>query len=382
MSKLFSPIKLGSIELANRVAMAPMTRARTPNDIPDENTALYYQQRASAGLLITEGSPISQQGKGYLYIPGIYTAEQVEGWKQTTQRVHDAGGKIFIQLWHVGRVSHTSLQPNGQAPVSSSDIPAAGCSVFALDENGQPAKLPLSIPKGLTIEDIELVKQDYVQAARNAIEAGFNGVEIHGANGYLIEQFINPAANKRDDQYGSQTIENRLRFVLEVVDAVSEAIGPERTGIRISPFGRVGDMPAFEQELDTWLELGKGLSNRKIAYVHLSDQITLGSAANSDEFESGFPDGFLESFRVAYNGVLIMAGGFNKQRAERYLDAGKIDLVAFGRPFIPNPDLVTRMQNDWPLAEAPRTVFYGGDNHGYIDFPTYVEQQAQQILSN
>ncbi len=376
MNKLFTPIKLGNLELANRIAMAPMTRARAVYDVADHNTALYYQQRATAGLLITEGSPISQQGKGYLFIPGIYTDAQVEGWKDTTKRVHDAGGKIFIQLWHVGRVSHTSLQPNGQAPVSSSDKPAEGCSVFALDENGQSAKVSLSKPQALTLEAIEQVKQDYVNAARNAIKAGFDGVEIHGANGYLIEQFINPSVNTRNDQYGSQTIENRLRFVLEVVDAVIDAIGYERTGIRISPFGRVGDMPAFDQELETWLQLGKALSQHKVCYVHLSDQITLGSAANSNEFESGFPDGFLDAFRSVYDGVLIMAGGFNKQRAEHYLEAGKIDVVAFGRPFIPNPDLVERMRNDWPLAEAPRSVFYGGDNQGYIDFPTYTEQQA------
>lgn len=368
MSKLFSPIKLGNIELANRIAMAPMTRARTVTDSADDNTATYYQQRASAGLLITEGAPISQQGKGYLYIPGIYTNEQVEGWKETTERVHQENGKIFVQLWHVGRVSHSSLQPNGQAPVSSTDKTAEGCTVFALDENGEPAKLPLSKPTALTHEGIESVKRDYVQAARNAIEAGFDGVEIHAANGYLIEQFINAKVNTRDDEYGGQTIENRLRFVLEVVDAVIAVIGSERTGIRISPYGRVGEMPEFDLERETWLELAQQLSQRKLTYVHLSDQLTLGAAA--------IPEEFIKAFRAAYQGTLIMAGAFDKQRAERYLDEGIVDIVAFGRLFIANPDLVARLQNEWPLAEAERQYFYGGDNRGYIDFPTYAEQQT------
>lgn len=370
MNALFSPITLGSLTLNNRVVMAPMTRARANNadNAADQNTAIYYAQRASAGLIISEGTPISQQGQGFLFLPGIYTAAQVAGWRATTTAVHQQGGVIFAQIWHVGRMSHTSLQPDGQAPVSS--VATQGdFTCFTYDETGRPGKVPVSKPKALTIEEIAAVKHDYVQAAQNAIAAGFDGVEIHGANGYLLEQFINAGLNTRDDQYGGQTIENRLRFTLEVVDAVIDAIGAERTGIRISPFGRFSDMPAFAGEHETWLTLANELSQRKLAYVHLSDQEIPGSD------EMTLPDGFVKEFRAAYQGVLMIAGLFDQVRAEHYLEQGLVDMVAFGRPYISNPDLVERMQNGWPLAPAKREYFYGGDNTGYIDYPRYQEQR-------
>lgn len=370
MNSLFSPIKMGSITLNNRIAMAPMTRARIQNaqNAADENTATYYAQRASAGLLITEGSPISEQGQGFLFLPGIYSQAQVEGWSKTTQAVHEKGGKIFTQIWHVGRMSHTSLQPNGQQPVSSVATQAEG-TCFTYDETGKPGKVQVSQPTALTLDGIEAVKQDYVNAALNAVEAGFDGVEIHGANGYLLEQFINAGLNTRDDQYGGQTIENRLRFTLEVVDAVVAAIGAERTGIRISPFGRFSDMPAFDGEKETWLTLANELSKRNLAYTHLSDQEIPGSD------EMTIPKGFVKEFRDAYDGILIIAGMFDQARAERYIEQGLVDMVAFGRPYISNPDLVERMQNGWPLAEPLREFFYGGNNTGYIDYPTYQEQK-------
>lgn len=367
MNKLFTPIKVGHTQCLNRVAMAPMTRARVQNaeDAADENTAVYFAQRASAGLLITEGSPISKQGQGFLYIPGIYSQAQIEGWKATTKAVHDKGGKIFIQIWHVGRMSHTSLQPDGGSPVSSVDTKANG-TCFAYDENGEAGKVDVSAARGLTLTEIQQVKQDYIQAARNAMEAGFDGVEIHAANGYLIEQFINAGLNTRGDQYGGETMENRLRFALEVTDAVCEAIGAENTGIRISPFGRYGDMPEFDGEEDTWLALGTELSKRKLAYVHLNDQ-------DVPQGGTTMPSGFVEKFRNSYAGVLMIAGAFDKNKADDYLEKDLVDMVAFGRPYISNPDLVERMQNNWPLSEAQREYFYGGDVKGYIDYPTYQE---------
>lgn len=370
MDKLFTPFKLGAIELANRVVMAPMTRARISNtaDAADEMTAQYYRQRASAGLIITEGSQISQQGQGFLFIPGIYSDAQVEGWRLTTQAVHEQNGKIFIQIWHVGRMSHTGLQPNGAAPVSSVAKRSEGGTCFARDEHGEPGKIPVSEPHQLTIAEIDAIKNDYVAAARNAMKAGFDGVEIHGANGYLLEQFINGELNTRNDQYGGPDIDNRLRFVLEVVDAVASAIGAERTGIRLSPFGRLFDMHGFEGEEETWLQLAKELTNRGLAYVHLSDQKTIGAQA--------IPDGFIDRFRATYNGALIIAGGFDKQKAESYLQEGKVDLVGFGSPYIANPDLVERMQHDWPIAIPERATYYGGDEHGYIDYPTYQDEQG------
>ncbi|MFK8257328.1 alkene reductase [Erwinia sp. AnSW2-5] len=365
MDKLFTPFTVGDTALTNRIVMAPMTRSRARDgDSADDLTATYYQQRASAGLIISEGAQISVQGQGYLYTPGIYNDAQVKGWEKTTQAVHDKNGKIFIQLWHVGRISHASLQPDGQAPVSSVAVRAQNTNCYALDDQGQPGQVPVSTPHALTPEEIKAVVQDYVHAAENAIRAGFDGVEIHAANGYLLEQFINGGLNTRDDEYGG-SVENRLRFVLEVTDAIAQAIGAEKTGIRLAPFGRLFDMHAFEGEEETWLALAKKLSERNLAFVHLSDQQTLGAQA--------IPDGFVEKFRAAYDGTLIIAGGFDKQRAEAYLQEGKADLIAFGRPFIANPDLVERLAHDWPLNEVDRATMYGGNEKGYTDYPFYTD---------
>lgn len=368
MEKLFTAYEMGSISLSNRVAMAPMTRSRaSAGDKANELTAKYYRQRATAGLIITEGSQISVQGQGYLYTPGIYNDEQVDAWKATTSAVHDAGSKIFIQLWHVGRVSHVSLQPEGKSPVSSVAVRAKGSNCFALDQNGKPGQVPVSEPHALTPDEIKLVIQDFVQAAKNAIRAGFDGVEIHGANGYLIEQFINGGLNTRNDEYGGKSIENRIRFALEVTDEIAQAIGADKTGIRLSPYGRLSDMHAFEGEKETWLALAKKLGERSLAYVHLSDQKTLGAQA--------IPDGFIREFREAYNGTLIIAGGFDKKRAEEYIQDDLADLIAFGRPYIANPDLVERLENDWPLNEVNRAVMYGGDEEGYTDYPFWSDSQ-------
>ncbi|QOL14994.1 alkene reductase [Dickeya dianthicola] len=364
MNKLFTPYTAGDTALSNRIVMAPMTRSRArEGDTADELTAKYYQQRASAGLIITEGAQISIQGQGYLFTPGIYNDEQVQGWKKATQAVHDSNGRIFLQLWHVGRISHISLQRDGNAPVSSVAVNAENSTCYALDEKGQPGPVSVSLPRALTTAEIPSVVQDYVTAAENAIRAGFDGVEIHAANGYLLEQFINGGLNTRNDEYGGTSIENRLRFVLDVTDTVSRAIGAGKTGIRLAPFGRLFDMHDFAGEEETWLQLADKLGERALAYVHLSDQQTLGQQA--------IPDGFVEKFRAAYNGTLVIAGGFDKQRAEAYLQEGKADLIAFGRPYIANPDLVERMANDWPLNDVNRATLYGGTEEGYTDYPFY-----------
>lgn len=364
MKKLFTPLTVGNAELANRVVMAPMTRSRARSgDTADELTALYYAQRASAGLIVTEGSQISVQGQGYLFTPGIYSAEQVKGWQLTTQAVHEKGGKIFLQLWHVGRISHTSLQHGGAAPVSSVAAKAKNSHCYATDENGQPGQVATSVPDALSVAGIKAIVDDYVAAAQNAIAAGFDGVEIHAANGYLLEQFINAGLNTREDEYGGATLDSRVRFALAVTDAIAAAIGHDKTGIRLAPFGRLFDMQAFAGEEQTWLHLARALSTRNLAYVHLSDQQTLGQQA--------IPEGFLKKFRQAYQGTLIIAGGFDSVLAEKYLQEGLADLIGFGRPYISNPDLVERMANNWPLCEPDRSTFYGGAGVGYTDYPAY-----------
>ncbi|SAL05323.1 NADH:flavin oxidoreductase [Caballeronia calidae] len=357
MPSLFDPYDLSGLRLPNRVVMAPMTRARSIDTIPQEHAAIYYAQRAGAGLIITESTQVSVQGRGYLCTPGIHTAEQIAGWRRITDAVHSAGGRIFVQLWHVGRASHTSLQEFGRAPVSAVAVAAADTLVQAYDAEGKPAQVPASTPAALDIAGIQRVVDDFLSAARNAMAAGFDGVEIHAGNGYLFEQFINGALNTRDDRYGGGSIDNRLRLLLETVDVVAEAIGKERVGVRVSPFARLNDLHAFSGEEDTWLALAKALSQRHLAYVHVSH---LGT---SD---------FHQAFRGAYRGTLIMAGGFTAETAGQALEAGQIDLAVFGRPFIANPDLVERMRHGWPLAEAEREAFYGAGMRGYIDYPPFL----------
>jgi 2,4-dienoyl-CoA reductase-like NADH-dependent reductase (Old Yellow Enzyme family) len=363
MSELFEPFELGKITLKNRVVMAPMTRSRVRDaGKPDAQTALYYRQRASAGLIVTEGTSISEQGQGYLFVPGLYSEAQVESWRPVTSAVHDEGGRIFAQLWHVGRISHTSVRADRSPPVSSVAVRAENATCYAFREDGTPGRVPPSEPRALSAAEIAHIVEDYANAAENALRAGFDGVEIHAANGYLIEQFINAGLNTRDDRYGG-SIENRVRLALEVTDAVAQRIGPERVGIRLSPFGRSFDMHPFEGEAETWLHLAENLSERELAFVHLNNQ----------EFEGGWtiPREFLPRFRRVYPGTLIIAGGFDRARAEATLGEGLADLIAFGRPYIANPDLVERMQNDWPLAEREPATVYGGGAEGYTDYPTY-----------
>ena len=374
MSTLFKPFNLSGTTLSNRVVMAPMTRSRAPDDIANQTIALYYAQRATAGLIVSEGTSISREGQGYLFVPGIYSPEQIAGWRLTTSSVHALGARIFAQIWHVGRVSHTSIQANGQAPVSASSKTANGATAFGYDDAGKPGFVAASVPRQLSTDEVSRVVRDFADAAGNAIEAGFDGVEIHGANGYLLEQFLNPLVNDRNDRYAADKMENRLRFTLEVVDAVIAKIGRERVGIRLSPFGQLFDMPHHDAIAETYIALAAALGQRRIAYVHVMDQSGFGMGDSRGESVSDKIHRLLGIFRKNLPATaLILAGGMTRERAESLIADGTIDLAAFGQPFIANSDLVTRLRNDWPLTQPDRATYYGGDAHGFIDYLPYAK---------
>lgn len=368
MNNLFAPYNLSGISLANRVVMAPMTRTRTTDNTPNELTALYYAQRASAGLIITEGMPISDEGRGYLYTPGLYTDEQTQAWRKVTAAVHEKGGKIFAQLWHVGRMSHVSIQPGNAAPVSSGTVPATNTTVYAWTETGEAGPVAPSVPRALTTEEVQRVTMDFVSSALRAMEAGFDGVELMAANGFLFDQFLSSELNKRTDEYGG-SLANRQRFLLETIDALAAAIGGEKVGVRFSPFGRLYDLGPYADEEEAWMSVAAELNVRELAYVHLNYQPTI-TAAN-------VPAGFGAKFRKAYQGTLIAAGGFNREIADAELRKGELDLIAFGTAYIANPDLVERMKHGWPLAESDRSTFYGVIGaKGYTDYPRYEREAA------
>ncbi|PWJ40897.1 alkene reductase [Sediminitomix flava] len=368
-SPLYQETKLGSLELKNRIVMPPMTRSRAgKGDVASEMMAEYYAQRASAGLIVSEGTQISPQGQGYAWTPGIYSDAQIEGWKKVTTAVHNAGGKMFAQLWHVGRISHTALQPNGDAPVSSSALVGEGVKVFIDPENkgaanGVGEMIQHSMPRALTIPEIKDIVEEYAQAAKNAIAAGFDGIELHGANGYLINQFIDSESNNRTDEYGG-CLENRLRFMKEVVTAVSEAIGKDRVGIRLAPLTTLnGTVDATPEE--TYLTAVKVLNDLGITYVHIAEA----------DWEDAplMPIEFKKALREAFKGTLIYAGKYTKEKAEQAIAEGWADMIAFGRPFIANPDLPYRLEHNLPLNEPKPESFFGGTQKGLIDYPTYQE---------
>lgn len=357
--------QLGSLLLKNRIVMPPMTRSRAADgEIATALMATYYSQRASAGLIISEGTQISRQGQGYAWTPGIFTQKQIDGWKVVTDAVHAKGGLMFAQLWHVGRVSHVSLQENSAAPVSPSPILAPGVKVFLDLENkgaksGAGEMVQHSQPRELTIPEIKQIVKDYGQAARNAIAAGFDGVELHGANGYLIEQFIDSQTNLRTDEYGG-SLENRLRFLKEVVTEVANAIGKDKVGVRQAPLttlmGAVDDYP--EQ---TYIAAAKVLSEIGIAYIHIAEADWDNAPVMSVSFK--------EAYRAAFSGTLIYAGKYTKERAEEAIQKGWADLIAFGRPFIANPDLPYRLANNLPLNQGNPKQYFGGQAEGYTDYP-------------
>ncbi|WP_433771327.1 alkene reductase [Pseudomonas putida] len=352
---LFSPTRLGAIEVRNRIAMAPLTRSRAGMDGVQTPLAVeYYAQRASAGLLITEATNISRQGRGYAYTPGIYTQAHVEAWAPVTKAVHEAGGRIVMQLWHVGRMSHVSLQKNGAAPVAPSAIQAGG-NVFT-----EAGNLPPSMPRALATEEIAGILEDYRHAARLAKEAGFDGVEVHAANGYLLEQFLRDSTNHRDDRYGG-SIENRARFPLEVVEAVAEIWGADRVGLRLSPLSTaIGDIPLDSDLMETYGYLVRRLGDLGLAYLHIVEgQLHGGNGAELFD---------VQALRTAFGGAYIANNGYDRQRAVQATDSNHADMVSFGKPFIGNPDLVERLQSQTPLFEAPLAGYYGGGAEGYTQF--------------
>jgi N-ethylmaleimide reductase len=356
--KLFTPFKAGSVQLGNRIVMSPMTRCRAIGNIPNELMAEYYKQRSGAGLIITEGVSPSPNGLGYARIPGIYSKEQVEGWKKVTSAVHHAGGKIVVQFMHSGRISHQLNMPEGAQIVAPSAVKAAGQMWTDVQ---QMQDFP--VPKAMTAEDLQQTKAEFVTAAKNAMAAGFDGVELHGANGYLLEQFLSPISNIRTDAYGG-SIENRCRYVLEVVSAVIEAIGKDKTAIRLSPYGVASDMPHYPEIDAEYDYLSKQLNTLGIAYIHLVDHSAMGAPPVPVELK--------KKIRHNFRNTVILSGGYDKERAEADIESGLGDLVAFGRPFINNPDLVERFKNNWTLSQDLKMdLFYSADEKGYTDYPVY-----------
>jgi N-ethylmaleimide reductase len=362
----FTTHSLGSSTLSNRIVMAPMTRSRAIQNKANELMAKYYSQRAGAGLIITEGVSPSPNGLGYARIPGIFSQEQVQSWKQVTEAVHANGGKIFVQLMHAGRIAHANNLPEGGRVVAPSSIQAQG--QMWTDQEGLKEH---PIPQELSWDEIQTTKEEYVQSAINAIKAGFDGVELHSANGYLLEQFLSPYSNKRTDDYGG-SVKNRTRFVLEVARGAGEAIGNDKVGIRLSPYGVFNDMPHYLEIDDTYTFLAEQLNDIGLAYIHLVDH----SAGGAPEV----PNHIKKTIRKKFKNTLILSGGYDFTKAEQDLSAGFADLVAFGKPFISNPDLVYRFRKNLPLnIKLDASTFYTPGNKGYIDYPAF-EEQAVNIF--
>jgi N-ethylmaleimide reductase len=358
MSKLFSPTTVKTLALQNHLVMAPMTRSRATGNIPGELMAEYYGQRAgSLGLIITEGTSPSPNGLGYARIPGIYSAEQVEGWKRVTQAVHARGARIFVQLMHCGRVAHPLNLPPGARMLAPSAIAAAGGQMWTDQQQMQPQPAPAA----MTEAEVQQTLQEHVQAAKNAVAAGFDGVELHAANGYLLEQFIRPNSNIRTDRYGG-TIEGRARFVFEVADATIKAIGREKVGIRISPNSVFNDMTIYPETDAEYTYIAKQLNERGLLYIHLVDHSALGATAPSEAIRT--------VLRNQSNCALILSGGYDFQRAEADVASGKADLVAVGRPALANPDLKKRWETGAELNQPDMNTFYTPGAKGYTDYPT------------
>jgi N-ethylmaleimide reductase len=360
--KLFTPLKVGAITTPNRIFMAPLTRLRSivPGDIPTPLMGEYYRQRASSGLIISEATQISAQAKGYEGAPGLHSDEQIAAWKKITSGVHAAKGRIAVQLWHTGRISHSSIQPGQQAPVAPSAI-SAGTRTSLRDENGHAIRVDTSLPRALELNEIPGIVNDFRQAVGNARDAGFDMVELHSAHGYLLHQFLSPTSNHRTDEYGGSR-ENRARLVLEVVDAVSKEWSADRIGIRVSPIGSFQNVDNGPDEEADALYLIEELNKRGIAYLHMSEPDWAGGKPYSEEFRL--------KVRERFNGVIIGAGAYTPEKAESLIEKGLIDAVAFGRDYIANPDLVERLHHNAELnAQRPET-FYGGGAEGYTDYPT------------
>ncbi len=367
---LFTETKLGRYTLKNRIVLPPLTRCRStqPGNIANDLMADYYTQRTGAGFMISEGIQIEPRGQGYAWTPGIYTQEQIEGWKKVTSAVHAKGGIIFAQLWHVGRVSHNAIQPNGDAPIAPSAIRADGVNVFIETGPGEGELAEPSDPRALTTDEVKELIPLYAQAARNALEAGFDGVELHCANGYLVNQFISEHSNHRNDEYGG-SLEKRLRFLKEIVTAVSEVVGSDRLGVRFAPLFESTDEDRVYLGLvesdphTTYIEAIKVLNEVGIAYLSLAE-------ADWDKAPD-LPEDFYKEVRDTFSGTIMYAGKYTVEKALRVLELGNGDIFGFGRPFIANPDLPERIKNDWPLNTVDPTTMYGGTDIGYTDYQTY-----------
>ncbi|MFL6172833.1 MAG: N-ethylmaleimide reductase [Marmoricola sp.] len=358
MTSLFAPLTLGAVTLPNRIVMAPLTRMRAtaPDDVPNDLMLEYYRQRAGAGLIVSEGTQISPIGKGYMDTPGIYSEQQVAGWRRITDAVHAGGGRIAAQLWHVGRVSHESFH-DGELPVSASAAPYRNRTTTK-GPDGRPMRENCPTPRALSVEEIASTVDDFARATRNAREAGFDLVEIHGAHGYLVHQFLATASNLREDQYGGSQ-ENRARFALEVVDAVLGAWDGAHAGIRLSPQGSFNGLE--DDDLPMALHLATELSRRGLGFLHLSEPDWAGGPVITDEFRT--------DLRAAFGGAIVGAGNYTTEKAERLVGLGLIDAAAFGRAFIANPDLPERIRTGAELNEPVPATFYGGDAEGYTDYP-------------
>lgn len=360
---LFSPFSFNGFTVNNRIVMAPMTRARSKkNHVITDLAPLYYSQRASAGLIITEGVPVSKEARGYAMTPGIYTQEQIDGWKNVTQEVHNQQGKIFVQLWHVGRRA-TKSTTGGSTPLAPSAVKVPD-KVYGTLPDGSLGMIETDMPKAMSIEDIEKTKFDFLQAAKNAIEAGFDGVEIHGAHGYLFDQFLRKDTNHRKDTYGGH-VENRIRFLLETLDLLIKEIGADKIGLRISPF--ISESESYDADMpETALYLIEKLAPLQLAYLHFSENVA--------NFES-VPDNYRKQIRALYKHPIIVCGNYSLEDAHTILHKNWADMVAFGRPFITNPDLVNRFKNNYPLTEVSpehASTFYGGGEKGYTDYKNYI----------
>ncbi|WP_371379642.1 alkene reductase [Thalassotalea aquiviva] len=362
---LFNPVKLGNITLKNRIVLPPMTRSRAsqPGNIANEMMATYYAQRASAGLMIAEGTQISPMGQGYAWTPGIYSDQQIAGWQKVTTAVHAQGGTIFAQLWHVGRVTHPD-NIGGEQPISSSAIKAEGVKVFIDNGTDEPGFVDVVEPREMSKDDINEVIDQYRQAALNAINAGFDGVELHAANGYLVNQFIDSQANNRTDEYGG-SVENRLRFLDQVVTAMVDAIGADKVGVRLAPFtslnGTVDDNP-----VETYTAAAALLNKHNIVYLHIAE-VDWEDAPNT-------PIEFKHAIRAAFDGVIIYAGRYDANKATDAVLQGLADMIGFGRPFVANPDLPERILHGYPLAQHNPQTLFGGDEKGLTDYPFFQKQ--------
>lgn len=354
-SKLFEPTKLAGLSLKNHTVMAPMTRSRALGNIPNQLMAEYYAQRAEAGLIVTEGTSPSPNGLGYPRIPGIFSEAQIEGWRLVTQAVHERGGRIFVQLMHTGRIGHPANLPEGARLLAPSAVDPN--EKMYTDQSGEQP-VPLATP--MDAGDIRNALGEFATASTNAIEAGFDGVELHGANGYLIDQFLNPTTNQRTDDYGG-TIAKRIRFAIEAAKAASDAIGPQKVGIRLSPYGVFNSMGLFDGIEETYVTLARELSALNLAYIHLVNHSSMGAP----EVKASTVDGI----RQAFSGALILSGGYGRDRAEADLQSGAADLIAFGKPFLANPDLLERLRTGAPLNQPDFTTLYTPGAQGYTDYP-------------